>query len=118
VDVLRAEGRVALWTMCSVHGGDAHAGQTETSMMLALDPRGVRGDRLVAGNTEPLSTLMPLLRKEGVRAASPNGVLGDARDADEQHGRRLLDAMAARACDDVMASLHSKMGLAAKGGRT
>ena len=58
-------------------GGDAHAGRTETSMLLALDPALVRTDAAAAGNTAPLRELMPALRAGGVAAVSPNGVLGD-----------------------------------------
>ena len=37
VRLLRYEGRDAAWFACAP-GGDAHAGRTETSLMLALDP--------------------------------------------------------------------------------
>ncbi|OLT13360.1 mycofactocin system creatininase family protein [Pseudonocardia sp. CNS-139] len=35
---LRDEGRDASWFGCGVPGGDAHAGRTETSLLLALAP--------------------------------------------------------------------------------
>ena len=38
VALLRYEGRDAAWFPCAP-GGDAHAGRTETSLVLALDPR-------------------------------------------------------------------------------
>ena len=41
VRLLRYEGRDAAWFACAP-GGDAHAGRTETSLMLALDPACVR----------------------------------------------------------------------------
>jgi creatinine amidohydrolase len=70
-------------------GGDAHAGRTETSVMLALHPARVgRGE---AGNTAPLTELMPRLRAVGVRAVSPNGVLGDPKGASAREGRLLFD---------------------------
>lgn len=115
-ETLQSEGRLVVWTMCGVVGGDAHAGNSETSVMLTLDAEAVRVDRLEPGNTQRLSELMPRIREEGVRAVSPTGVLGDARNADASHGRLLLDAMAERAFDEVMAKLHSQMGLAAKEG--
>ena len=34
--------------------------------------------------------LLPALREHGVRAASPSGVLGDARGASAEEGRALL----------------------------
>jgi creatinine amidohydrolase len=36
---LRAEGRAAAWTSCAIPGGDAHAGATETALMLHLAPK-------------------------------------------------------------------------------
>ena len=71
--------------------GDAHAGRVETSLMLALAPDRVGPERPV-GNTAPLAELMPRLRAGGVRAVSPNGVLGDARGASAPEGRELLAA--------------------------
>jgi creatinine amidohydrolase len=86
---LRDEGRrVACWQ--PPHGGgDAHAGRVETSLMLAIAPELVGAERPV-GTTEPLAVLLPALREHGVRAASPTGVLGDARGASAEEGRALL----------------------------
>ena len=58
---LRAEGRDAAWFGCVVPGGDAHAGRTETSILLALDPAVVRMAAAAAGNTAPLRELLPAL---------------------------------------------------------
>jgi mycofactocin system creatininase family protein len=76
-------------------GGDAHAGRTETSLMLAIDQSVVRADLAQAGCTEPIETLMPRLRAEGVRPISSNGVLGDPSGASAAEGRALLEAMTA-----------------------
>ncbi len=73
-----------------VDGGDAHAGATETSLMLAIAPDSVRWDRIELGRTADLETLLPEIRASGMRAVSPNGVLGDPSRADEVHGRALL----------------------------
>ncbi|MEU6355552.1 mycofactocin biosynthesis peptidyl-dipeptidase MftE [Streptomyces sp. NPDC047072] len=93
---LRAEGHEVAWTGCGVPGGDAHAGRTETSLMLHLAPRSVRLDAAVAGDTRPIAALMPDLVAHGVRAVSPSGVLGDPAGASAAEGRRLLDRMVAR----------------------
>jgi mycofactocin system creatininase family protein len=93
---LRDEGRDAAWFGCGVPGGDAHAGRTETSMLLALAPGLVRLDAAAAGNTAPLTELLPALRSGGVAAVSPNGVLGDPAGASAEEGERLLDAMASQ----------------------
>lgn len=91
---LRAEGRdVAQWSPRLV-GGDAHAGVSETSLMLALRPGAVGPDR-TAGPTGTLAELMPRLVAGGVRAVSPSGVLGDPAGASAADGDRLLATLAA-----------------------
>ena len=75
-------------------GGDAHAGRTETSLMLALAPELVGASR-EPGNVAPLPELMPRLRAEGVRAVSPNGILGDPAGASAEEGGALLAAATA-----------------------
>lgn len=91
---LRAESRdVLAWL--PAWGGDAHAGRTETSLELALAPDRVRLGRAEAGNTRPLTELMPELRRSGVRAVSPNGVLGDPAGASAAEGAALLDRFGA-----------------------
>jgi mycofactocin precursor peptide peptidase len=93
VRLLRHEGRDAAWLACAP-AGDAHAGRTETSLMLALDPACVRPE-WAAGNTAPLGDLLPAMRAGGVAAVSANGVLGDPSGASQDEGERLLAAMAA-----------------------
>ena len=75
-------------------GGDAHAGQTETSLMLAIDPQRVRSDRAQAGETRALPELIGVLRSARVSQLSPNGVLGDPAGATEAAGRAMLAAAA------------------------
>lgn len=89
-DLLRSEGRNVLAWWPQIVGGDAHAGRTETSLMLAIAPHAVRLDQAVAGRTEPLPTLIPQLLEDGVISVSPNGVLGDPRGASAKEGRELL----------------------------
>jgi creatinine amidohydrolase len=88
---LCAEGRdVRAWS--PRWSGDAHAGHLETSLMLAIAPERVRLERAQIGNPAPLAELMPVMRAEGVRAVSANGVLGDPAQASAEHGRALLAA--------------------------
>jgi creatinine amidohydrolase len=90
---LREEGRDArAWS--PRFGGDAHAGRTETSLMLALAE--VRSDLAAAGNDAPLAELIDRLRTEGVRPVSPNGVLGNPEGASAAEGHALLAAASAR----------------------
>lgn len=95
VGQLRYEGRDVAWSGCVVVRGDAHAGRTETSILLALDPSVVRLDRAVPGNTAPLVELLPILTEGGVAAASANGVLGDPAGASAVEGEELLGEMVA-----------------------
>jgi mycofactocin precursor peptide peptidase len=74
---------------------DAHAGRTETSIMLALAPGDVRLDDAARGETRPLADIMPELRAHGVRAVSSNGVLGDPSGASAAEGERLLGCLVA-----------------------
>ena len=89
-DTLLGEGRRVLAWWPHIRNGDAHAGETETSMMLALAPSLVRMTRAEAGRAEPIVDLVDELRANGVRAVSPNGVLGDPRGATANHGKALL----------------------------
>ncbi len=85
-----AEGRRVAVASCGVPGGDAHAGRTETSMMLHLDPDAVRLDRAEAGETRPWSEVGPVVVSGGVAAVSPNGVLGDPSGANAAEGAVML----------------------------
>lgn len=91
--VLRAEGRRVLSWWPRVPGGDAHAGETETAIVLAVHPELVRREAAVAGPTASLAELGPALRRDGVRAVSPNGVLGDPATASVELGRELLTVL-------------------------
>jgi mycofactocin system creatininase family protein len=93
IGMLRAEGHHAAWAGCRTPGGDAHAGRTETSVMLYLAPEQVRMAAAVAGDTRPLRTLMPTLVNHGVRAVSPSGVLGDPTGATAEEGREHVRSM-------------------------
>jgi mycofactocin precursor peptide peptidase len=97
---LHAEHRDAMSWWPSTEGGDAHAGDTETSLLLALGPHRVRLDRVEAGETAPLPDLLDRLRAGGVATVSRNGVLGDPRRASPARGRELLDELTA----DLLAS--------------
>lgn len=102
VALLRGEGRdVRAWS--PRWDGDAHAGRTETSLMLAIAPDRVRLALAAAGATAPIVELLPALRSHGVLAVSETGVLGDPAGASADEGRRLLDA-ASRDLDRVLAA--------------
>lgn len=93
---LRSEGR-SVRALFPRLPGDAHAGRTETSLLLHLAPEVVRLDAAEAGCTEPLDVVLDRLRRHGLAHVTPNGVLGDPTGASADEGRRLL----ARLVDDA-----------------
>jgi creatinine amidohydrolase len=90
VRLLHSEGRKVLPWWPRVSGGDAHAGHTETSIMLAIAPQLVHMERAEVGVTAPIADIIAELRAGGVSSVSRNGVLGDPLRASESHGRTLL----------------------------
>jgi mycofactocin precursor peptide peptidase len=87
---LRYDGRACLAWHATLPEGDAHAGRSETSVMLALAPGTVRLDAAERDDVRPLAQILPLLRERGVRAVSANGVLGDPAGASAAEGEHLL----------------------------
>jgi creatinine amidohydrolase len=83
--------------------GDAHAGRIETALQLRLHPWLVAYERAEPGNTRPLADLMPSLRRSGVRAVSPNGVLGDPTGAGAAEGSEVFAGLVADLCAQVTA---------------
>jgi creatinine amidohydrolase len=98
---MRAEGRNVLAWWPRVVDGDAHAGRTETSLMLAIDAGLVAMHAAERGDTRPLREIDVELRRHGVVAVSPSGVLGDPTDATLEHGLTLLDMLT----DDLVAAV-------------
>ncbi len=90
---LEAEGRRVLAWWPRVADGDPHAGNTETSLMLAVRPDLVRLERAEPG---PIPSMAELVRS-GVWALSASGVLGDPTGASAEAGAELL----ARLADDL-----------------
>jgi creatinine amidohydrolase len=87
------EHHLVSWVPCTLLTGDAHAGRTETSLLLHLHPDLVELGKATRGNVQPVVALLPLLRSAGVRAVSPSGVLGDPSGANPEEGARFLADM-------------------------
>lgn len=96
LDRLRSERRNVVGWFCAVPGGDAHAGRTETSLLLAIAPQLVRPMPWPVGATDSLAALLPRLRAVGVRPVSPNGILGNPHGASAAEGAGHLNLLAGR----------------------
>ena len=111
VHTLRAESRDAGWCPCVAAGGDAHAGHTETSVLLHLSPADVLTDRWLAGNRAPLPELLPSMRRGGVAAVSRVGVLGDPTTATAGEGKRIFSEMVDECVRRVVRWLPGREGM-------
>ncbi|OZE73756.1 mycofactocin biosynthesis peptidyl-dipeptidase MftE [Rhodococcoides fascians A21d2] len=111
--LLRYEGRDVVWFPCAVPGADAHAGRTETSMLLHLSPEVVDMSKAEVGNVTDIAALLPALRADGVASVAANGVLGDPSGADPEEGRRAFELLRARAGDAVRRWSPSEHGVIA-----
>lgn len=110
VGTLIREGHDTGWFACAAGEGDAHAGLTETSLMLHLRPDSVRLERAAAGNTAPIGQLLPMLRTAGVAAVSVNGVLGDPTGATPEAGEQALAAMVRNLSAAVLHGVPDRLG--------
>jgi mycofactocin precursor peptide peptidase len=91
--LLRYEGRDVGWCSCTAENADAHAGHTETSVLLHISPADVWVDERVPGNRAPLGELMPAMRRGGIGAVSEVGILGDPTTATAEEGARIFAEM-------------------------
>lgn len=103
---LRAEGRRCDVFHAGTSSGDAHAGRTETALLLHLTPAAVRLDLAETGELAPVHTLIARLRRDGVRSVSPNGVLGDPAGATAEDGERLFAELVGGCTRALDALLH------------
>jgi len=68
--------------------GGLHAGEWETSLMLAIHPELVRMERAEAGFTGDLNEAVGSMFAGGVASISANGTIGDPGSASAEHGER------------------------------
>lgn len=101
VTLLRYEGRDAAWVPCAIPGADAHAGRTETSLLLHLSPESVDMGLAEAGNLSPIAELMPGMRSGGMVAVSKNGVLGNPIGATAENGAHIFSELVSRVNDGL-----------------
>jgi mycofactocin system creatininase family protein len=95
--ICREEGRRVAVVHLGRTGMDAHAGRSETSLMLHVEAEVVHLDRAQVGPAQPVVELLDRLREEGVRAVSPNGVLGNPEGASVGEGADLCAGLVEQA---------------------
>jgi creatinine amidohydrolase len=75
-----------------VEQGGLHAGEWETSMLLAIEPELARMDRAEPGYVGSLEEALAGMFGAGVKSISSNGAVGDPTEASAEHGRRYWEA--------------------------
>lgn len=68
--------------------GGLHAGEWETSLLLASHPDMVRDDRFESGYTGDLDQALGAIFGSGTHTIAANGVIGDPTHASAEHGER------------------------------
>ncbi len=87
----------SLSAQCGVTDGEAgaHAGENETSMMMALEGGLVHPERFAAGYVGPTTEReVRIIFEKGMPALTKNGVLGDPAKASAAHGEAYLERWA------------------------
>lgn len=102
-ELLTDEGRAVLVWHPRVPDGDSHAGRTETSLLLHLDPDCVRMERAVPGSTARWREIGDRVLAEGLAAVTPNGILGDPTTATAEEGSTIFDDLLDGLCVAVSA---------------
>lgn len=84
--------------------GGLHAGEWETSLLMASHPEAVQMDRAEPGFVGGPEEAIGAVFDSGVESISPNGVIGDPRRSDPQRGHRywalVTDTVLERIADD------------------
>jgi creatinine amidohydrolase len=68
--------------------GGLHAGEWETSMLMAIHPELVHAERREPGYTGDAQAAVEAMFGSGVHAVAANGVVGDPAQASAEHGAR------------------------------
>jgi len=79
----------------SAEEAGGHAGENETSMMMALEPALVVSERFAPGYLGPAGEAeFKIIIERGMPALTPNGVLGDPRRASREKGEIYIERFA------------------------
>ena len=79
----------------------AHAGESETSFVLAIRKDLVNMERAEVGFLGSMDDKIELIWSQGIKAVTKNGVLGDPRKAEAKKGEDYLELWAEKMADFV-----------------
>jgi creatinine amidohydrolase len=82
-----------------------HAGAAETAMMLAIEERLVRTDRIERGPEGKISPAR--LLSEGFKSITENGVLGDPNEATKEAGEAIIENVVETYADHIQTERNS-----------
>jgi creatinine amidohydrolase len=92
--LVAAAGEVSARRGVTADEAGAHAGEWETSMMLAVEPEAVHRDREAVGFMGALGPVLDQITDEGIHTVAPNGILGDPAKASADNGHAYLERLA------------------------
>jgi len=90
--------------------GGLHAGEWETSLMLAIHPELVRMDGAEAGFTGDLQEAVAAMFAGGVASISANGAIGDPSQSSAGHGERYWSSVIELVLEQIKAPLDDDGG--------
>jgi creatinine amidohydrolase len=93
IGLVDAAAEVAASLDVTPNEAGAHAGEWETSLVLAIEPDSVHLERGAAGYMGPLEPVFDQINRDGMESVTPNGVLGDPAKSTAAHGRAYLERM-------------------------
>jgi len=93
--------------------GGLHAGEWETSLMLAIHPELVRMDWAEAGFTGDLQEAVGSMFAGGVASISENGTIGDPSESSAEHGDRYWASVVDLVLEQINAADEPRAGAAA-----
>lgn len=98
--------RIARQEGVSQEEGGAHAGEIETSMIMALCPNQVNEERFTPGYLGPLGEeQVQIILEKGMPGLTENGVLGDPSKSNSDRGERYLESLAEFLAADIQKQL-------------
>src|SRR5215211_2663289 len=92
--LIAAAAEVAVTFDVTPDESGAHAGELETSLMLAVEPDTVHRDREEVGYMGDLGPVLDQINDQGLHTVAPNGILGDPAKSSAEHGQAYLERFA------------------------